>query len=169
MADEFVARYLEEHGEYPGKVSQVLWSGETLRHQGAFESMALALMGVEPIWNARNVVDNLRLMPPEELGRPRVDVIFTISGIYRDGLPEKVLLLDRAARLAASAGDNAISRNDGRIAQLLEQDGVDADVAAKIARARVFGNKPSAYGVGVSSLVERSRDADGRTDDVGNV
>jgi cobaltochelatase CobN len=108
-------------------------------------------------------------MPPEELGRPRVDVIFTISGIYRDGLPEKVLLLDRAARLAASAGDNAISRNDGRIAQLLEQDGVDADVAAKIARARVFGNKPSAYGVGVSSLVERSRDADGRTDDVGNV
>jgi cobaltochelatase CobN len=169
MADEFVARYLEEHGEYPGKVSQVLWSGETLRHQGAFESMALALMGVEPIWNARNVVDNLRLMPPEELGRPRVDVIFTISGIYRDGLPEKVLLLDRAARLAASAGDNAISRNDRRIAQLLEQNGVDADVAAKIARARVFGNKPSAYGVGVSSLVERSRDADGRTDDVGNV
>jgi cobaltochelatase CobN len=169
MADEFIATYRKQHKAYPDKISQVLWSGETLRHQGAFESMALALMGVEPIWNARSIVDNLRLIPDAELGRPRVDVIFTISGIYRDGMPEKVLLLDRAARLAASAGDNAISRHDREVAASLQRDGVAADVAAQIARARVFGNKPGAYGVGVSQLVEQSRDADGRTDDVGNI
>ena len=169
MADEFVARYVKQHSTYPSKISQVLWSGETLRHQGAFESMAFALMGVEPIWNARNIVDSFRLIPESQLGRPRVDVIFTISGIYRDGLPEKVLLLDRAARLAASAGDNAISRNDRDIATALENSGVAADVAAQIARARVFGNKPAAYGVGVSHLVEQSKDADGRTDDLGNI
>ncbi len=169
MADEFIATYRKQHKSYPDKISQVLWSGETLRHQGALESMALALMGVEPIWNARGIVDDLRLIPDGELGRPRVDVIFTISGIYRDGLPEKVLLLDRAARLAASAGDNAISRHDREVAAALRGGGVAEDVASQIARARVFGNKPGAYGVGVQQLVEQSKDADGRTDDVGNL
>lgn len=169
MADEFIATYRKEHKTYPDKISQVLWSGETLRHQGALESMALALMGVEPIWNARGIVDDLRLIPDGELGRPRVDVIFTISGIYRDGLPEKVLLLDRAARLAASSGDNAISRHDREVAAALRSGGVAEDVASQIARARVFGNKPGAYGVGVQALVEQSKDADGHTDDVGNL
>jgi cobaltochelatase CobN len=131
--------------------------------------MALALMGVEPIWNARGVVDNLRLIPDSELDRPRVDVIFTISGIYRDGLPEKVLLLDRAARLAASAGDNPISRHDREVAVALRSGGVAADVASQIARARVFGNKPGSYGVGVQQMVEQSKDADGHTDDLASV
>ena len=169
MAAEFVARYVEQHGTYPTKISQVLWSGETLRHQGALESMAFALMGVEPVWNARNIVDAFRLIPDSEMAWPRVDVIFAISGIYRDGLPEKVLLLDRAARLAASAGDNALSRNDRQVAAALEENGVAADAAAQIARARVFGNQPGSYGVGVGNLVEQNKDADGHTDDLGNI
>lgn len=168
MADEFIAKYRKQHGSYPDKISQVLWYGETSRHQGALESMAFALMGVEPIWNARGVVDGLRLMSDAELGRPRVDVLFTSSGIYRDGFPEKVLLLDRAARMAASAGDNAISRHDREVAEALRAGGITADVASQMSRARIFGNKPSSYGVGVSQLVEQSKDADGRTDDLGN-
>ena len=76
----------------------VLWYGETERHRGALESEALYLMGVEPVWNARGVVDDVRLIPDAELGRPRVNVLFTISGIYRDGFGDKVALLDKAAR-----------------------------------------------------------------------
>ncbi|MEQ1731334.1 MAG: cobaltochelatase subunit CobN, partial [Vicinamibacterales bacterium] len=160
MARDFVVTYRKQHGgTYPDKVSQVLWSGETLRHQGALESMALSLLGVEPIWNARGVVDDLKLIPDAALGRPRVDVLFTISGIYRDSLPEKVLLLDKAVRLAASAGDNAISRHDRQVASALQKSGTSADMANQIARARVFGEKPGAYGVGVAQVVERSRDA----------
>lgn len=160
MAREFVSTYRKQHGgAYPEKVSQVLWSGETLRHQGALESMALSLLGVEPIWNARGVVDDLKLIPEAALGRPRVDVLFTISGIYRDSLPEKVLLLDKAVRLAASAGDNAISRHDREVAAALQKNGTAEALANQIARARVFGEKPGAYGVGVAQVVERSRDA----------
>jgi cobaltochelatase CobN len=169
MADEFIAKYRIEHGEFPDKISLVLWYGETSRHQGALEGMALYLMGVEPIWNARGVPDNLRLIPDRDLGRPRVDVLFTISGIYRDGFPDKVFLLDRAVRLAAAAGDNAISRHDREVAASLQESGVSAELAGQIARARVFGNKPSSYGVGVGAIVEQSKDADGHTDDLGNV
>ncbi|MGE3841091.1 MAG: cobaltochelatase subunit CobN [Vicinamibacterales bacterium] len=169
MADEFIARFRTQHGAFPEKVSLVLWYGETSRHQGALESMALFLMGVEPIWNARGVPDSLTLIPDDQLGRPRVDVVFTISGIYRDGFPEKVLLLDRAVRLAASAGDNAISRHDRQIADDLAKAGTDGLLAGQMARARIFGTKPSSYGIGVGQIVEQSKDADGRTADLSAV
>ncbi len=159
MAEQTLARYRKDRGRLPEQMSMVLWYGETERHQGAMESMALYLMGVEPVWNPRGVVDNLRLIPDTALGRPRVNVIFTISGIYRDGMSDKVLLLNRAARLAAAAGDNAISRHDRRVAESLQKSGIDRETAEKIARARVFGTKPGHYGVGLDKMVEQSKDA----------
>jgi cobaltochelatase CobN len=123
------------------------------------ESMALYLMGIEPVWNPRGVVNDLRLIPDAELGRPRVDVVFSISAIYRDGMSDKVLLLNRAARMAAAAGDNAISRHDREVAESLRKSSVDGEMAGKIARARVFGNKPGQYGVGLDKMVEQSKDA----------
>ena len=102
MAVATLEQFTKDQGKLPEKVSMVLWYGETIRHQGAMESEALYLMGVEPQWNARGVVDGLRLIPEKELGRARVDVVLTLGGIYRDGFPDKVLLLDRASKLAAS-------------------------------------------------------------------
>jgi cobaltochelatase CobN len=169
MADDFVSAYRKQHNAYPDKISQVLWGGETLRHQGAFESMALALLGVEPVWNARGIVDDVQLIPDAQLGRPRVDVVFSVSGGYRDALADKVLLLDRAVRLAASAGDNSVSRHDREVAAALRASGVAGELADQIGRARVFSNKPGAYGVGVQQIVEQSRDADGHTADLASL
>ena len=165
MAEQFLSRYRQQHGDWPTKVSQVLWYGETNRHQGALECMAFYLLGVEPQWNRRGIVDHFRLIPESELGRPRVDVVFTISGIYRDGMAHLVLLLDQAVRLAASAGDNVISRHDRETAEALARAGVHPQQAQQLARARVFGNKPGAYGVGVSHIVEQSKDA-GHSDEL---
>jgi len=137
----------------------VLWYGETERHQGAMESEALYLMGVEPVWNARGVVEDVRLIPDAELGRPRVNVLFTISGIYRDGFGDKVALLDKAARLAAAAGDNAVSRHDREAQATLLAAGVEPQLAARLARARVFAAKPGNYSIGVQQMVEQSKDA----------
>ena len=44
-----------------------------------------------------------RLIPLEELRRPRVDVMLTLSGIFRDLLPLQTKMLAEAAWLAASA------------------------------------------------------------------
>lgn len=166
MAAQTLARYRRETGRLPESVSMVLWYGETERHQGAMEAEALWLMGVAPVWNARGGVEDVRLIPDAELGRPRVNVLFTISGIYRDGFGDKVALLDKAARLAAAAGDNAISRHDKTVAAALAANGTDAEAAGRLARARVFAAKPGNYAIGVAQMVEQSRDAQGGPDAV---
>ena len=161
LAEQMIQKYRKEKHEYPAKVSMVLWQGETGRSHGAMEAEALYLMGVEPQWNSRGVVDGLKLISAEALGRPRVDVVFTISGMYRDGLADKVLLLDRAAKLAASApDDNVLKRHNQEIAAQLKAAGVEAELAGKVAESRVFGRAPGEYGAGISKMVEQSRNAE---------
>ncbi|WP_420991613.1 cobaltochelatase subunit CobN [Cupriavidus sp. 30B13] len=158
LARQTLARYRAETGAIPAQVSMVLFYGETERHQGAMESEALYLMGVEPVWNARGVAEDVRLIPDAQLGRARVNVLFTISGIYRDGFGDKVALLDKAARLAAAAGDNAVSRHDREAEAALLAAGVAPPLAARLARARVFAARPGNYGIGVQQMVEQSLD-----------
>lgn len=159
MADKTISRFKADTGRQPEKISMVLWYGETARSRGVMEAEAFWLMGVEPRWNARGIVDSLRLVPDSELGRPRVDVIYTVSGIYRDGFGDKILWLDRAARLAASAGDNAISRHDRQVTQALIASGIAPAQAQQAASARVFGAAPGMYGVGgIEQIVSRSLD-----------
>ena len=137
----------------------MLWYDETESHHGAMESMAMHLMGVEPTWNTRAQVDGLKLIPDSQMTHPRVNILFNVSGIYRDGFGDKMLLLDRAVRLAASAGDNPISRQDKQVKADLIKAGVDEKKAEVIAKSRVFGNQPGAYAIGVDRLVEQSQNA----------
>jgi cobaltochelatase CobN len=157
LGDELLRNLKARDGEYPEKVSLVLWYGETIRHQGAMECQALWLMGVEPRWNSRGVVDELKLIPDEKLGRPRVDVVMSIAGIYRDGFPDKALLLDRASRMVQQAGDNALRRHTQAAAAELEKKGLKREAAEKAAQARVFGPAPGDYGAGISRLVKQGR------------
>jgi cobaltochelatase CobN len=159
MARKLLEQWVEKSGKYPEKLSFVLWYGETSRHQGIAEAQALSLLGVEPVWNGRGHVDDVRLIPAAKLGRPRVDVVLTMSGLYRDGMPEKAQILDKAVRLAASApDDNPVRRNTRRVEEALVQQGVDAGTARTAAAARVFGPAPGAFGVGISGMMESSRD-----------
>jgi cobaltochelatase CobN len=160
MAEETLAKYKEQHGKYPEKISIVLWYGETIGHHGVMESMALDLMGVRVGWNARNQPDSLTLVPESEMTHPRVDVVFSISGMYRDGFGEKINFLSRAIRMVAEAGDNAISRHDRENAAALMQAGTNAVEAEKIARARFFGPKPGTHDNGVDHFVEQSKNAE---------
>ncbi len=160
MADEFLQRYEQTHHSPAKRVSLVLWYGETERHQGAMECMALALLGVRPVWNQRGIVEDLQLIPASELGRRRVDVLFTVSGNYRDGFPDKLQLLDRAVRLAAKADDGVIAQQDRKMAADLETGGIEASEAKRLSELRIFSAKPGAYGVGVQYLVEKSGGAD---------
>ena len=99
-------------------------------------------------------------MDRAELGRDRVDVVFTVSGNYRDGFPDKLQLLDRAVRLAASAKDGIVAAHDRTLAASLVRRGVDPEEAAQQSQVRVFSAKPGAYGVGVQYLVEKSGGGD---------
>ena len=158
MADNYLSSYVNKHGRYPEKVSQVLWFGETMRHHGAFESMAMWLLGVEPVWNGRGQIDELRLVPDEDLKRPRVDVVFAISSLYRDAVPHLALLLDRAVKLAATAGESVITKNTRKTEQELLSQGLPAQQAASLAVSRVFSAAPGTYGTRVGRLVAEGND-----------
>ncbi|CAN0431717.1 unnamed protein product, partial [Scytosiphon promiscuus] len=61
------------------------------------ESLAqvLCLAGVRPIADSIGRVNKLELIPLEELGRPRVDVVVSCSGVFRDLFINQMNLLDR--------------------------------------------------------------------------
>jgi len=162
MAQALIDDWRGRHGKPPEKISFVLWYGETNRHQGITEAQALYLLGVEPVWNGRAHVDDVKLIPAAQLGRPRVDVVLTMSGLYRDAMPDKVRLLDKAVRLAAAAPDeNPVARNTRRVAEALERQGMAPDAARQMAAARLFGPAPGAFGVGMGRVDAANPEAAG--------
>ena len=90
-------------------------------------------------------------MPLERLGRARIDVLITLSGIFRDLLPMQTSMLAEAALLAAGA-DEPIEMNHVRAHALafVARHGGDLETASL----RVFGNAEDAYGANVNSLVD---------------
>ena len=58
----------------------------------------LALMGCRPQWDAATGrVTGIEVLPPATVGRPRVDVTWRISGLFRDMFPTQIALIDAAA------------------------------------------------------------------------
>ncbi len=60
-------------------------------------AQALALMGASPRFDGNGRLCGADLLPLETLGRARIDVVMTLSGIFRDLLPLQTKLLADAA------------------------------------------------------------------------
>lgn len=113
MAGQLLQQYEHKHGPgaYPRKVGFVLWSSEITHTQGVMEAEILSLVGVKPVWNSKGQVMDVALIPAKVLGRPRIDVLITTSGTYRDHFGDKIHMLDKAIRLAARAPDSGTAQN----------------------------------------------------------
>jgi magnesium chelatase subunit H len=128
----------------------VLWGTDNLKTEGGPIAQALWLLGAEPRTDSYGRVSGAKLVPIDVLGRPRIDVVATLSGIFRDLLPLQTKLLAEAALMAASA-DEPVEQNFVRkhaLAFLAEHGGTMEDAAL-----RVFGNADGAYGANVNNLV----------------
>jgi len=137
-AAEVVDALMREHGEMPRAVVIDLWGSATLRTGGEEIAGGLALMGCRPLWDAgTGRVTGVEVLPPAAMGRPRVDVTWRLSGLFRDLFPASVALLDAAAR-AVAARDESEAENP-----------LAAAVRAGGDPSRVFGTAPGAYGAGV--------------------
>ncbi|MDK2973783.1 MAG: cobaltochelatase CobN [Methanofollis sp.] len=160
LGDELIARYIEDHGEYPGKISFLLWSIETSRHQGTMESEIFWMLGVRPVWDSRNRVKDVELIPSSELGRPRVDVLVVCSGSYRDMYASRLELIDKAVRLAAEADDGAMPNyvkiNTEDTYQSLIASGYDEETARTLSLARIFCPPPGSYSPGIEHAIGAS-------------
>ncbi len=160
LADQLIAEHQEKKGAYPNKVAFVLWSVETMRHQGITESEILYLLGAKPVWDGRDKVVDIELINSEELGRPRIDVLVTTSGLYRDTFPDKVKLIDKAVKLASNVTEeefrNYARENSFSIYSRLLREGYTESVATNLSKARIFSESPGAYGTNLDDAVVAS-------------
>ena len=144
---------LDSHDSLPRTVAIVLWGSDNIKSDGSPIAQALALIGARPRFDSFGRLSGANLIPLFELGRPRIDVIMTLSGIFRDLLPLQTKLLAEAALLAATA-DEPVEMNFIRAHSLQHANEMGVDI--KIAALRVFSNAEGAYGSNVNQLVESS-------------
>ena len=151
QAEKLIARHVADGHGMPKSVALVLWGADNLKTEGGPIAQAMALMGARPRFDGYGRLSGAELAPLAELGRPRIDVVVTLSGIFRDLLPLQTRMLAEAAWLAASAEGEGPEENFLRAHALAyaEAHGVDLETAAL----RVFSNADGAYGSNVNSLV----------------
>ncbi len=154
QADRVLARHMADGNGLPETVAIVLWGTDNLKSEGGPIAQALALVGAKPRFDAYGRLCGAVLTPLAELGRPRVDVVMTLSGIFRDLMPLQIRLLAEATFLAASA-DEPEEMNFLRKHALahMARTGCNLETAAL----RVFSNADGAYGANVNLLIDNGR------------
>jgi magnesium chelatase subunit H len=153
-AEALLSRYTHEHGRYPRALALVLWGLDNIKTAGEGVAQALWLLGVRPVRDALNRATDVAVIPLEELKRPRIDVVMTVSGIFRDLFTPTMTLLDKAVRRVAALDEpldlNYVRRN---ISESMNEGASDFDDAVT----RVFSNAPGNYGTNVNFMVMDSQ------------
>jgi magnesium chelatase subunit H len=150
-AELLLRRYREDAGRHPESVAFVLWGSDNMKSDGTPLAQVLALLGAVPRFDSVGRLAGARLVPLAQLGRPRIDAVVSVSGIFRDLLPLQIRLVAEAALLAAQADeppeDNFVRKH---ALEQMARTGCDLPTAAL----RVFGNDEGAYGSNVNLLVD---------------
>jgi magnesium chelatase subunit H len=154
VVDTLLERHRAEHGRQPRTMALVLWGLDNIKTQGEGVAQALRLLGVRPVRDSLNRVTEVEPVPLEELGRARVDLVMTVSGIFRDLFGATMMLLDKAVRCVAELDEpdvlNPVRANvRARVAE--------GDCTYEEAQLRVFSNAPGSYGTNVNFMVMDSQ------------
>ncbi|MBC9784222.1 magnesium chelatase subunit H [Heliobacterium chlorum] len=153
VADMMLKKLYESNGSYPESIAVVLWGTDNIKTYGEGIAQAMALMGVQPMPDDLGRMTRLRLIPLEQLGRPRIDVVVTVSGIFRDMFQNQMELLDEAVKMAARA-EEPLEMNYIRKHTLAQAE--EMNISIEQAATRVFSNAPGSYGGNVNQMVENS-------------
>lgn len=159
LAENTINMYRERHNDsIPRKVSYTLWSGEFVETEGATIAQILYMLGVEPIRDAFGRVTDIRLIPSEQLGRPRIDVVVQTSGQLRDIAASRLFLISRAVEMAAAAKDdkyeNFVAQSVVDAERTLIERGLSPKDAREVSTYRVFGGVNGNYGTGITDMVQ---------------
>ncbi len=168
LAKSTLDEYRQNHsGDYPRKVSFTLWSSEFIQTGGATLAQAFYLLGVEPIRDRYNRISDIRLIPDDELARPRIDILVQTSGQLRELASSRLSLLSRAVRMAAEApkGDypNYVREGIDESEHYMVEAGVSPKQARHLAYRRVFGGVNGGYGTGIQAMIDQSGEWDERS------
>lgn len=158
LAEEIITNYVKKHGEYPDKLAFSLWSVEAMRHYGVLESQAMYAMGIRPVWTSDGRVSGTEIIPASELKRPRVDVVLSATGLYRDAFPNVMEMLAKAIQQLTELKEkgNSIWHNSQKVKAELIAEGVAPDEAEYLSSVRIFSNTFGDYGSGVDEPIMQS-------------
>jgi magnesium chelatase subunit H len=150
IANALLDRHLTDAGRYPETIAMVLWGIDNIKTEGEALAQVLWLLGVTPRRDSMNRVTDVDVIPLEQLRRPRVDVVMTVSGIFRDLFGATMTVLDKAVRTVAALDEpdelNFIKRH---VREQMAETGCSFDEAA----VRVFSNAAGNYGTNVNFMV----------------
>ena len=154
VVDRLLARNKSENdGKYPETIACVLWGTDNIKTYGESLAQIMWMIGVRPVPDALGRVNKLELIPLEELGRPRIDVVINCSGVFRDLFINQMNLLDQGVKMAAEA-DEPPSMNFVRKHAL--QQAQDMGINLRQAATRVFSNASGSYSSNINLAVENS-------------
>merc|ERR1711957_1119303 len=95
----------ENDGKFPETIAFTLWGTDNIKTYGESLAQVLSLVGVRPVADSLGRVNKVELIPLEELGRPRIDVVVSCSGVFRDLFINQMNLMDRGIKMAAEADE----------------------------------------------------------------
>jgi magnesium chelatase subunit H len=152
VVDRLIARQqADNNGEYPETIACVLWGTDNIKTYGESLAQILWMVGVKPVPDSFGRVNKLELIPLNELGRPRIDVVVNCSGVFRDLFINQMALLDKAVKMAAEA-DEPLEMNFVRKHALKQAE--DLGVSVRDAATRVFSNASGSYSSNINLAVE---------------
>ena len=152
-------RHQRESGRMPQSIAMVLWGIDNIKKEGEAVAQVLWLLGVRPVRDGLNRVTEVEAIPLEQLGRPRIDVVMTVSGIFRDLFACTMELLDRAVKRVAAL-EEPLERNFVR--KHVRQQMAAGRCTFEEAATRVFSNAAGNYGTNVNFMVLQSQWEDAR-------
>jgi magnesium chelatase subunit H len=164
VANALLERHLKEAGRYPETIAMVLWGIDNIKTEGEALAQVLWLLGVTPRRDAMNRATDVDVIPLEKLGRPRVDIVMTVSGIFRDLFGATMSMLDNAVRKVAALDEPAdLNFIRHHVDEQMAETGCTFDEAV----VRVFSNAAGNYGTNVNFMVLESEWEEG--DELGDL
>ncbi|MGP8320342.1 MAG: cobaltochelatase subunit CobN, partial [Methanosarcinaceae archaeon] len=161
LADGVINKYVDEHDKIPENIAMYWMASDIMWADGEQLSQIMHLIGVEPIWKGGKV-RNFRVIPLEELGRPRIDVTIRVSGITRDCFYNCIELIDDAIQEVSQLDEpkemNYIKKHATEASEnngIGDGNGIDGSGGDGNC-ARIFASKPGTYGNGVKLAVYAS-------------
>jgi cobaltochelatase CobN len=156
LVDATLEQYKKQHDAYPRKVSYTFWSSEFIESEGTTIAQVLYMLGVEPVRDSYGRVSDLQLIPSEQLGRPRIDVVVQTSGQFRDLAASRLELISRAVEMASASEDktdNYVTNSTVETERLLVEQGISPKEARELSTQRVFGGLNGMYGTNIQGMV----------------
>lgn len=157
-AEQSIRQYRERHGEYPHTTAVVLWGLETSRTQGETIGQIMHYMGVRVAGGTGTFRTEYEVIPLAELGRPRLNVVVHMSGLFRDMFPNVLEDMNRIFRQVSGLDEpdewNGFKAHTRKVEAELLAAGYEAKQAHDLACARIFGPAEGQYGTTVTRMIE---------------